>query len=108
MASTFGGVTLPNASKLAEDDIIQLRDALLVSGKHRVVTTANKGFSTVVKCCGTFAEKEAVRALIGTSGSLVTPWVTYTKCSISAFTMQESDNPLKFYFDVTFKEDTTT
>lgn len=107
MATTFGGVTLPHASKINATPGILLKETTLLSGKRYIQTNTNLGFSTKFNCFGTYAEYTAVRALIGVSGTLVTTPETYTKCYISGLSVQESDNPEYFVFSVEFKQDTT-
>lgn len=105
--TTFGGVLLPNASKIDATPGVLLKETVLLSGKRYIQTNTHLGFSTVFDCLGTYAEYQAVRALIGVSGTLITTPETYTKCYISAMHLSESDNPGYFRFKVEFKQDTT-
>jgi hypothetical protein len=111
MTTTFSGVTLPNASKFNSSTVVAIRDALLLSGKHRILTNTNVGFEPKYRCFGTWAEYLAVAALVGSSATLVTTQVPggYTNCYISSLDgPEESDNPDKFYFTVSFKRDTVS
>lgn len=108
MATTFNGVTLPNASKISEQPIVALSDTLLVSGYHSVQTNPNLGFGATYRCLGTWAQYAAILALVGTKYTLVTEQTSYTNCAISSIKVQESDNPGFFYFDVEFKRETVT
>ncbi|MFA6335498.1 MAG: hypothetical protein WCX48_08075 [Bacteroidales bacterium] len=105
--TTFGGVLLPNASKIDATPSILMNESTLLSGKRFIQTNTNLGFSSKFRCFGTYAQYQAIRALIGISGSLVTNQETFTKCYISGLSVQESDNPSWFHFSVEFKQDTT-
>jgi hypothetical protein len=104
---TFGGTALPTASKIAATPTVLLNETTLLSGKRYIQTNTNTGLATKFRCFGTWAQWEAVLAKVGVSGSLVTDSETWTKCYISGLSVQESDNPAWFYFDVEFKQDTT-
>lgn len=108
MATSFAGHTLPNASKIAHDYSIALRDSLLLVGTHMIQSNANMGFSATYRCFGTWAEFETILAHVGSSGTLITEAEPsgYTNCYISSIKVLESDNPNYFHFDVGFSRDT--
>lgn len=107
--ASFGGVALPNAGKISESLSIPMRDTLLASGAHELQLSTRYQVLPVVKCLGTWAQYQVVLALIGTYASLVMPstGMTYTNCAISTITVAETDNPLYYEFQITFKQDTT-
>lgn len=107
MTTTFAGTTLPDASKLGATPQILLRETVLLSGKRYIQPNTHIGESVRFSCFGTKAEYLAIRNLIGVSGTLVTDFESFTKCYISALSLQESENPIWFAFSVEFKQDTT-
>jgi hypothetical protein len=106
MATTFNSIPLPNASKIKHRNVIAIRDSLMLDGKHMITSNVNMGFEADYRCLGTWAQYEAVLALVGTPYTLITETETYTNCYISVGDPSESDNPGYFYFDVSFKRDT--
>jgi hypothetical protein len=108
MTTTFGGVSLPAASKISESPQVALTDTLLLSGKHSIQTNPNMGFGAAYRCFGTWAQYQAILGLVGQSGTLVTEQTSYTLCYIASIKTLESDNPGYFYFDVEFKRETVT
>lgn len=110
MTTSFAGVSLPAASKIDGPHIVTIRDRVLLSGNHKVQASSVTVINPKFRCLGTWAEYEAVLALVGTSGTLITEQEPsgYGTCYISALEVQESDNPSYFYFTVEFKRDTTS
>lgn len=108
MTTTFGGVTLPDASKIEETPEILLEETVLMSGERSIQSNTSYGFGATYHCLGTWAQYKAVLALVGVASSLVTEaGETYTKCYISSIKVKESDSPLSYLFDVGFRQDTT-
>jgi len=106
MSTTFCGVPLPNASKLSATPQIALTDELLLSGLHSIQTNPNIGLGTTFRCLGTWDQYEAILGQVGISGTLVTEFDSFTKCSISGLKVLESDSVGRLYFDVEFKQET--
>jgi hypothetical protein len=109
MTATFDNTVLPNASKLSHAYPVPSKDLLLLSGKHLIQSASLTGFEPKYRCLGTWTQFEAVLAKVGTFGTLVTDAYPsgYTDCCISSITVDESENPGYFYFDVSFKRDTS-
>jgi len=108
MTTTFGGVTLPYASKIGEENDVLIKETVLLSGKRSIQTNPNAGLGTKYQCLGTWAQYTAIRSMIGSSGSLVTEaGETYTKCYISSLMVRETDGPGDYQFEVGFRQDTT-
>jgi len=108
MTTTFNSVPLPNASKISGEVGALINETVLLSGKHSIQATTGTGFGATFRCFGTWAQFEAIIALIGSPYTLITATETYYKCYISGdVKVEESDNPSWFYFDVSFRQDTT-
>lgn len=108
----MGSDQTPITGKRKAEPSIQIKDTLLLSGKHSIQTNVNYGWTESYDCMGTFADYLALLGMIGQKLTLVvsgTPagTLTYTKCAISgAGGLRESDNPGYYYWTVSFVQET--
>jgi hypothetical protein len=107
MAVSFAGVPLPNASKIKGQPQILLNDTILIDGKHSIQATTQMGQVVTYTCLGTWAQYEAILALVGSDGTLITEDETYSDhMYISSLSYEESANPNYYFFTVSFALET--
>jgi hypothetical protein len=108
VTTSLGGVTLPNASKIAETVYIVANETVLLSGKRKIQAEADTGFGATYECMGTKAQFDAIKALVGSSCTLVTEDGSYSKCYLfGEMPRKETENPNVFVFTVTVRQDTS-
>ena len=103
MATTFNGVTLAGAGKAQYSFPTHTNSTTLMSGKNYVQSSAQYGVKVTFECFGTWAEFEAILALVGSKYTLVTEHDTWTNMYIEGEpNVTESDAPGYFKFKVSF------
>lgn len=109
MTTTFDGVLLPDASKIAETPELIFTESVLLSGKRCIQASAEMGFGATYRCTGTWAQYKAILGCVGSSGSLVTEagGEPYTYCYITGIRVEETDQPGLYQFEVNFRQDTS-
>jgi hypothetical protein len=104
---TFAGVVLKNPSKLAIKYSVITTDTVLATGEHSIQTTDEYGVEAVVECFGIEEDVDAILAVRGVKGTLITLESSITNCYLTGgIKVEESDGPGYFKYTVTIVKET--
>jgi len=103
---TFDSITLKNPSPFNKQPAIQLKDTILLSGKHSIQSTTETALSVSFDCfTDTYSDVSNLWAKVGAVYSLVIGSEAARNCFISGWSEIE-DPPGWWQYRINFKEQT--
>lgn len=103
---SFSGITLTDASTYEDDAGIVLKETTLLSGKNHVSASSETVFRPSFTCLTEdYSEITSLRALIGSSGTLLIDSTSYTYCYIKSFKSKQYA-PNKWQYEISFTQHT--
>ena len=106
MAVTFDAIELKNPSPFNKQPAIQLKNTVLLSGKHSLQSSTETALSVSFDCfTDTYSDVSNIFAKVGLVKSLVIGSEAARNCSISSWSEIE-DPPGWWRYVVNFKEQT--
>lgn len=106
MTVTFGSIELKNPSPFNKTPAIQLKDTVLLSGKHSIQSTVETALSVSFSCfTDTYSDISNLWAKVGAVFSLVIGSEVARNCYISSWSEVE-EPPGWWRYVVGFKEET--
>lgn len=106
---TFGGVALTVLSEIGPSYEIPFNETILASGKKYIQASTEVQFSKTYLCGPvTYAERQAVLALLGIPSDLIIDGTTYTGCYIKPPLTFQQLVPGKWQYQITIVQHTSS